>query len=223
MLSRASRPLRLTVPPEIFRLMTKPRRSLSDALVCSGVSGRSRTRSSSALRLSRERSLSRSPYPVRWRKFDRTGPQGLGLPVDSDFAKNLSEPCRRARRVCAGSRHASPGRAFPRKPTPSVATGQQGVAERHCSKGLLDQRSRIFRISSARLVGAAASRTCLHQRRSSIVLGHMRTAAFLTLFNTPSRILVGIPIVTIGLRCKVQKNMPKILLMQNSMIPAGRQ
>ncbi|MGZ2426085.1 hypothetical protein [Rhizobium laguerreae] len=85
-------------------------------------------------------------------------------------------------------------RDFPRKPTPSVATGQQGVADRHCSKGLLDQRSTIFRISSARLVGAAASRTCLHQRRSRIVLGHTRNAAFLTLFNTPSRILVGVPL-----------------------------
>jgi hypothetical protein len=114
-------------------------------------------------------------------------------------------------------------RGFPRKPTPSLATGQQGVADRHCSKGLLDQRSTIFRMSSARLVGAAASRTYLHQRHSGIVLGHTRNAAFLTLFNTPSRILVGVPIVAIDLHCKVQKNMPKILLMQNSMIPVGRQ
>lgn len=50
MLSRACRPLRLTVPPEIFRLMTNPRRSRSEAFVFSGVSGRSKTRSSSALR-----------------------------------------------------------------------------------------------------------------------------------------------------------------------------
>lgn len=50
MLSRACRPSRLTVPPEIFRLMTNPRRSLSEAFVFSGVSGRSKTRNSSALR-----------------------------------------------------------------------------------------------------------------------------------------------------------------------------
>src|SRR5215510_1918405 len=45
MISRASRPLRLTVPPEIFLLVTKARISFSEALVLSGISGRSRTRS----------------------------------------------------------------------------------------------------------------------------------------------------------------------------------
>ena len=42
MISRASRPLSLTVPPEIFRLVTKARMSFSEALVLRGISGRSR-------------------------------------------------------------------------------------------------------------------------------------------------------------------------------------
>ena len=46
MTSRASRPFSLTVPPEIFRFVTKARMSFSEALVWSGISGRSRTRSS---------------------------------------------------------------------------------------------------------------------------------------------------------------------------------
>src|SRR6266478_4760746 len=45
MMSRASRPLSLMVPPEIFRLVTKARMSFSEALVLRGISGRSRTRS----------------------------------------------------------------------------------------------------------------------------------------------------------------------------------
>jgi len=45
-MSRASRPMSLTVPPEIFLLVTKARMSFSDALVLSGISGRSRTRRS---------------------------------------------------------------------------------------------------------------------------------------------------------------------------------
>src|SRR6516225_6745871 len=44
MMSRASRPLSLTVPPEIFRFVTKVRMSFSEALVLRGISGRSRTR-----------------------------------------------------------------------------------------------------------------------------------------------------------------------------------
>jgi hypothetical protein len=38
------------VLPEILRLITQARRSFSDALVCSGISGRSSTRSSSPLK-----------------------------------------------------------------------------------------------------------------------------------------------------------------------------
>lgn len=43
MTSRAMRPSRLMVPPEILRRVTKERISFSDALVCSGMSGCSRT------------------------------------------------------------------------------------------------------------------------------------------------------------------------------------
>jgi hypothetical protein len=59
MMSRASRPLSLTVPPEIFLLVTKARMSFSEALALIGISGRSRTRRSpSLLRNSRPSSLS---------------------------------------------------------------------------------------------------------------------------------------------------------------------
>ncbi len=64
MMSRASRPLSLTVPPEIFRLVTKVRMSFSEPLVLRGISGRSRTRSKASLwrnsRLSSLSSLDRS-------------------------------------------------------------------------------------------------------------------------------------------------------------------
>src|SRR5215471_5940751 len=49
MMSRASRPLWLMVPPEIFLFVTKARMSFSEALVLRGISGRSRTRSKSVL------------------------------------------------------------------------------------------------------------------------------------------------------------------------------
>jgi len=49
MTSRALRPFSLTVPPEIFRLVTTARMSFSEALVLRGISGRSRTRRSSSL------------------------------------------------------------------------------------------------------------------------------------------------------------------------------
>ena len=66
MTSRAMRPLSLTVPPETLRLVTTARRSVSDALVSRGISGRSSTRSSSPLLARRRlRSLSRVAYPVR--------------------------------------------------------------------------------------------------------------------------------------------------------------
>jgi hypothetical protein len=42
MMSRASRPLSLTVPPEIFLFVTKARMSFSEELVLIGISGRSR-------------------------------------------------------------------------------------------------------------------------------------------------------------------------------------
>src|SRR5271166_5297255 len=53
MASRAWRPLSLTVPPEILRLVTKARMAFSEALVLSGMSGRLSTRKSSCLRPSR--------------------------------------------------------------------------------------------------------------------------------------------------------------------------
>jgi len=49
MMSRASRPFSLTVPPEIFLFVTKARMSFSEALVLIGISGRSRTRRSPSL------------------------------------------------------------------------------------------------------------------------------------------------------------------------------
>lgn len=57
MASRAWRPFSLTVRLEILRLMTTARMSFSEALVLSGMSGRSRTRKSSGLRLSRRSSV----------------------------------------------------------------------------------------------------------------------------------------------------------------------
>jgi hypothetical protein len=48
MTSRAMRPSTLMVPSEILRLVTKERMSFSDALVCNGIYGCSRTLSSSA-------------------------------------------------------------------------------------------------------------------------------------------------------------------------------
>ena len=82
--------------------------------------------------------------------------------------------------------------------------------DRRCGPALLKRPARpaIHDIQNKQckgLVGAAGSRTCLHQRRSSFVLGHTRNAAFLTLFNAPSRILVGVPVVTVALRCKCKK------------------
>ena len=47
--SRARLPAAERVSPEILRLVTKLRTSFSEPLVCSGMSGRSRTRSSSSL------------------------------------------------------------------------------------------------------------------------------------------------------------------------------
>ena len=47
--SRQSRPVSLLVPPLIFRLVTWQRMSFSEPLVCSGISGRSRTISNSCL------------------------------------------------------------------------------------------------------------------------------------------------------------------------------
>ena len=65
MMSRASRPLSLTVPPEIFLFVTKARMSFSEELVLIGISGRSRTRRSpSLLRNSRLSNLSSVAYPV---------------------------------------------------------------------------------------------------------------------------------------------------------------
>jgi hypothetical protein len=49
MASRAWRPLSLTVPPEIVRLVAKARMSLSEELVLSGMSGRPNTRMSGPL------------------------------------------------------------------------------------------------------------------------------------------------------------------------------
>lgn len=66
MTSRAMRPLRLMVPPEILRLVTMERTSFSDALVCSGMYGCSSTLSSSAFRRWRRKSnLSSAVRPVR--------------------------------------------------------------------------------------------------------------------------------------------------------------
>ena len=65
MMRRASRPLSLTVPPEIFLFVTKARMSFSEELVLIGISGRSRTRRSpSLLRNSRLSSLSSVTWPV---------------------------------------------------------------------------------------------------------------------------------------------------------------
>ena len=61
MMSRAPRPLSLTVPPEIFLFVTKVRMSFSEELVLIGISGRS---SPSLLRNSRLSNLSSVAYPV---------------------------------------------------------------------------------------------------------------------------------------------------------------
>jgi len=81
MMSRASRPLSLTVPPEIFLFVTKARMSFSEELVLI-ISGRSRTRRSpSLLRNSRLSNLSSVAYPVlaRLKIRSKRGAQELGL------------------------------------------------------------------------------------------------------------------------------------------------
>lgn len=112
-------------------------------------------------------------------------------------------------------------RGFPRKPTSSVSTRRQGVADRQSSKGLSRPEIQDVQNKQCEILAAAASHYVFAPKR----LKHRAQARTrVHLSNTLQHAITdlgGIPVVTVSLRCKVQKNMPKILLMQNSMIPVG--